>query len=102
MTTTTRPRSHNGTTRAPALPPVATGLRADLHRLLALAMPRGPLYRNAHYLGATVEVDSKAMKRWLPWGVSLAQPARADLFCAWFPDCVFGSVYHEAGLFVHV
>ncbi len=60
------------------------------------------LYRNAEYLAATVEVDPQAMRPWLPAGVKLAEPARADLFCAWFPDNAFGVAYREVGLFVHV
>lgn len=78
------------------------GLRAGVRELLRLAPPRGLIYRDAHYLAATVEVDPAVMRRWLPFGVRLAEPARADLFTAWFPVCSFGSVYHEAGLFVHV
>ncbi len=78
------------------------GLRGSARQLLRLAPPRGLLYRDAHYLAATVEVDAAVMKRWLPFGVRLAEPARADLFAAWFPHCTYGSVYHEAGLFVHV
>lgn len=78
------------------------GVRGSVRQLLRLAPPRGLIYRDAHYLAATVEVDPAVMRRWLPFGVRLAEPARADLFAAWFPDCNFGSVYHEAGLFVHV
>lgn len=86
-------------------PPTRTsgrGLRSDLRRLRALAGPRRTLYRDAHYFTATVEVDPKSMRRWLPPGIRLAEPGRADLFTAHFPDCNYGSVYHEAGLFVHI
>ncbi|MFB6723970.1 acetoacetate decarboxylase family protein [Kribbella sp. NPDC056345] len=76
--------------------------RDGLRRLRRLASPRRMLYRDAHYLAATVEVDPAVMRRWLPTGIRLAEPARADLFCAWFPECSYGSVYHEAGLFVHI
>lgn len=78
------------------------GVRGGVRQLLDLAPPRGLLYRDAHYLAATLEVDPKEMRRWLPPGIRLAEPARADLFTAWFPDCNYGSVYHEAGLFVHI
>lgn len=77
-------------------------LRKELGGVLAMAKPGELLYRNAHYLSATVTVDPKRMRRWLPPGVSLAREARADLFCAYFPDNPFGMVYHEAGLFVHI
>ncbi|MGX9672544.1 acetoacetate decarboxylase family protein [Mycobacterium sp. HM-7] len=74
----------------------------DVGRAWTLADPRRSLYRDAHYFSATVEIDPEQMQRWLPAGVRLADPARADLFVAWFPDCNYGSIYHEAGLFVHV
>ncbi|KZM68202.1 acetoacetate decarboxylase family protein [Nocardia terpenica] len=74
----------------------------DLRRLLSLGDPRGSLYRDAHYFTATVEIDPNRMRQWLPAGIRLTEPARADLFTAWFPDCNYGSVYHEAGLFVHI
>ena len=73
------------------------------HALALAALPgRGLIYRDAHYLTAVVEIDPVKMRRWLPGGVSLAEPATADLFCAWFPDCNYGSAYREAGLFVHI
>lgn len=74
----------------------------DIRVPLGLATLGGKLYRNAQYLTAVVEVDEKAMARWLPSGMKLAQPGRADLFCAYFPDNVYTGAYHEAGLFVHI
>ncbi|MGO3327276.1 acetoacetate decarboxylase family protein [Gordonia sp. (in: high G+C Gram-positive bacteria)] len=76
--------------------------RGSVRQTLRLAPPRDFLYRDAHYLTATVEIDPTQMKRWLPAGIRLASPARADVFTAWFPDCTYGSVYHEAGIFVHI
>jgi acetoacetate decarboxylase len=78
------------------------GMRGGFRQFRKLAPRRGMLYRNAHYLAATVEVNPDLMRRWLPAGIRLAEPARADLFTAWFPECTYGSVYHEAGLFVHI
>lgn len=78
------------------------GLLGGIREALRLAPPRGLLYRDAHYFTATVEVDPVAMRPWLPTGVRLATPHRADVFAAWFPDCTYGSVYHEAGVFVHI
>ncbi|WP_421840407.1 acetoacetate decarboxylase family protein [Mycobacterium sp.] len=86
-------------------PPIRSGGRRlgdDLRRAFTLADPRHTLYRNAHYFTATVEVDPDQMQPWMPPGVRLADPPRADVFTAFFPDCNFGSVYHEAGLFVHI
>lgn len=77
-------------------------LRGDLRRACTLADPRRTLYRDAHYFTATVEVDPTRMRQWLPPGIRLAGPPRADVFTAFFPDCNYGSVYHEAGIFVHI
>ncbi|MEU1208877.1 acetoacetate decarboxylase family protein [Nocardia sp. NPDC005825] len=88
----------------PAVRTLGRSLRADLDRLLTIANPRGSLYRDAHYYSATVEIaDPDAMRQWLPAGLRLAEPARADVFTAWFPDYNFGDTgYHEAAIFVHV
>lgn len=86
----------------PAARTVGRGLRGDIKRALSLGDPRRTLYRGAHYFAATVEVDADRMRQWLPAGVRLAEPGRADVFTAYFPDCNYGSVYHEAGLFVHI
>ncbi|WP_336670874.1 acetoacetate decarboxylase family protein [Tsukamurella sp. USMM236] len=77
-------------------------LRGSVRQVLELAPPRGMLYRDAHYFTATVEVDVPTMQSWLPAGVHAVTPGRADVFTAWFPDCTYGSVYHEAGIFVHI
>ncbi|MFE6860179.1 acetoacetate decarboxylase family protein [Nocardia sp. NPDC057668] len=87
----------------PAVRSAGRSLGADTRRLMRLGDPRRSLYRDAHYFSATVEIDPEAMRQWLPAGVRLAEPARADLFTACFPDNNFESPgYHEAGLFVHV
>jgi len=77
-------------------------LRDDLRPTIQLANLGGKLYHNAHYLTAVVEVDASRMARFLPSGMRLSEPHRADLFCAYFPDNVYTGAYHEAGLFVHV
>ncbi len=82
--------------------PISKQLRDDLRTPLRLANLGGKLYHNAQYLTAVVEVDEKAMAKWLPRGMTLAKPHRADLFCAYFPENVYTDAYHEAGLFVHV
>lgn len=81
-----------------------TGLRlpAAYDAVLDLARPGQLMYRDAQYLSVTVEVDPTAMGRFLPTGVTLAKPGRADLFLAHFPDNPFTPGYLEAGLFVHV
>lgn len=86
----------------PGIRTVGRSLGSDVRRLLSLADPRRTLYRDAHYFSATVEVDPDRMRPWLPAGIRLTEPARADVFTAFFPDCNYGSVYHEAGVFVHI
>ena len=77
-------------------------LRTDIKSALSIARPGALMYRDAQYLAATLTVDTQRLRRWLPPGVSLTKEARADLFCAYFPDNTIGAVYHEAGLFVHI
>jgi acetoacetate decarboxylase len=60
------------------------------------------LYRDAHYFVADMEIDERTAERWVPRPLKLARPARASLFTAWFPHNTIGSVYREAGLFLHV
>lgn len=78
-------------------------IRADFGRALEIATPGQPMYHDAHYLAATLDIaDPVAMRRFLPPGVRLAKDRRADLFLAWFPHNPFTPGYLEAGLFVHV
>jgi acetoacetate decarboxylase len=76
--------------------------RRDLGLAVDLARFGDFTYRGAQYLSATLEVDPDAIRPFLPTSLRLADPPRADLFCAFFPDCSFGAQYREAGLFVHV
>lgn len=79
------------------------GMREGIRNVRQLAPLGGTLYHGAQYLTAVVEVDPKKMQPFLPFGMRLAEPFRADLFTAHFPDNVFDSPgYHEAGLFVHI
>lgn len=71
-------------------------------RLASMVAPDGWLYRDAHYLVADMEIDPRAARRWVPWPLELSSPATASIFTAWFPHNTFGSVYREAGLFLHV
>src|SRR5687767_9449293 len=62
----------------------------------------GWIYRDAHYLVVDIELDAARAKRWVPWPLRLARPARAQLFLSYFPHTTFGSVYREAGVFFEV
>ncbi len=71
-------------------------------RLLDILRPPGKwLYRDAHYLAVEMEIDRVAAKTWVPFPLRLAKPT-ATMFLAWFPETSFGSIYREAGLFLHV
>jgi len=50
----------------------------DLRIPIGLANLGNKLYHNAQYLTAVVEVNEKAMARWLPAGMKLVKPARAE------------------------
>ena len=74
-----------------------------LQRLRELGrMANGWIFTNATFLAARVELDPEAAARWLPGGVRLASPAVATIFVAHYPETTFGSVYREAGVFLHV
>jgi acetoacetate decarboxylase len=62
----------------------------------------GWLYRDAHYFAVDLEVDAAKARAWVPPPLRLATPDVATLFTAYFPSNTFGSVYHEAGLFLPV
>ena len=71
-------------------------------RLAAMLAPGDFVYRNAHYLVADMELDARAAQKWVPRPLRLTSPATASIFTAYFPSNTFGSVYCEAGLFLHV
>ena len=73
----------------------------SLRRLREMASGRW-MYRDAHYLVADVELDADRARRFVPWPLRLAKPARANVFLAYFPHTAFGSVYREAGVFFEV
>jgi len=78
------------------------GADSQWSRWKQMLAPGGWLYTDAHYLVADMDVDARAAARWVPWPLRLARPATASIFTAWFPSTTFGSVYREAGLFLHV
>ncbi len=71
-------------------------------RLAAMVAPGDWIYRDAYYLVADVELDPSIARRWIPRPLRLATPARAQVFTGYFPTNTFGSVYHEAGIFIDV
>jgi acetoacetate decarboxylase len=79
-----------------------SAIDGSLKQLSKMLAPGDWLYRDAHYFAAEMEIDPSAARRWVPRPLRLASPAVATIFTAWFPHNTFGSVYSEAGLFLHV
>lgn len=71
-------------------------------RLVAMLAPGDFVYRDAHYLVANMDIDARVARKWVPYPLTLASPATASIFTAYFPSNTFGSVYCEAGLLLHV
>ena len=87
---------------ARALVQPTTGSTGYWSRLAAMMAPGGWIYRDAHYLVIDVELDPALARRFVPWPLRLASPARGQIFSAYFPHTTFGSVYREAGIFFEV
>lgn len=81
--------------RAMAMP---WGLRRSFELLVN---PGVPTWSSARIVCATVEVNAKAARRWLPSAMALTKPAKATLFIADYPETSFGVEYRESGLFIH-
>src|ERR1700733_10245259 len=75
---------------------------ARLHALYEMVAPGSPLYVDAHYLVADVDLDPRRARGFVPFPLRLASPPTASVFTAFFPHTSFGSVYREAGVFLHV
>jgi acetoacetate decarboxylase len=71
-------------------------------RLLGMLSPGANMYDDAHYLVADMEIDPVVARRFVPSPLRVAKPAMASVFTGFFPKNTFGSVYREAGIFIHV
>lgn len=70
----------------------------DLYRLSGAG---GWTYESAHYLAADLEIDREAARALLPCPLRPGRVAVATFFLARFDRTSFGSVYREAGIFLH-
>jgi acetoacetate decarboxylase len=77
-------------------------LRTQLSNLARTAAPGRWIFEDARFVALEVALDPAAIAATLPFGLSPSRPARATLFVAHYPRTTFGSVYNEAGLFVHL
>jgi acetoacetate decarboxylase len=94
--------SRFGGALARAIVQPTTGSAGYWTRLSSMIAPGGWIYRDAHYLVADVELDPCAARRFVPFPLRLASPARGQVFTSYFPYTTFGSVYREAGVFFEV
>jgi acetoacetate decarboxylase len=67
-------------------------------------LPSGFIWTDARILLATVPLNAIGFGDWLPPvpGLRLANPPLATCFVARYPKTLFGSVYNEAAVLVHV
>jgi len=71
-------------------------------RAFELMGKSGWIWKDARFITADVEIDANAAAKWLPLGLKPLKPGRATVFIVDYPYTSFGSVYREAGLFIHV
>lgn len=76
-------------------------LRSGIREWRALGVGEKHLWRDARMLFAQVPVDADAVRDWLPFGLTLAEPARATVFIGDYPHTTFAPHYQEAALLLH-
>lgn len=77
-------------------------LRSGIREWRALGVGERNLWENARMAFAEVPVDADAVRDWLPFGLTLAEPARATVFIGDYPHTTFAPRYQEAALLLHV
>lgn len=78
------------------------GFLGSLKRIFGMTYGKGNLWDNARFIFADVPVDKVRASRILPWGLKLAEPARATLFIVDYTKTSFTVPYHEAAMLLHV
>lgn len=63
--------------------------------------PEKNQWTNARVLAVDVEVDAGAAQALLPPPLVASDPPRATVFCADYPEGIFGIVYREAAVLIH-
>lgn len=77
-------------------------LRSAFREWRDLGVGKKYFWHDARMVFAEVPVDADAVRDWLPFGVTLAQPARATVFIADYGEMTFAPPYQEAALLLHV
>jgi acetoacetate decarboxylase len=76
-------------------------LRSGIRQWRALGVGEKHLWRDARMVFAEVPVDAEVVRDWLPFGLTLAEPARATVFIGDYPHTTFAPHYQEAALLLH-
>lgn len=76
-------------------------LRSGIGQWRALGVGEKFLWKNARMVFAQVPVEAEAVRDWLPFGLTLAEPARATVFIGDYPHTTFAPHYQEAALLLH-
>lgn len=63
--------------------------------------PEKSQWTNARLLAVDVEIDAGAAQALLPPPLLVSDPPRATVFCADYPEGIFGIVYREAAVLIH-
>ena len=63
--------------------------------------PDKAMWTNARVLAVDVTIDASAAQALLPPPLVVSDPARATVFCADYPEGIFGIVYREAAVLIH-
>lgn len=63
--------------------------------------PEKNQWTNARVLAVDVSIDTEAAQAFLPPQLLVSDPPRATVFCADYPEGIFGIVYREAAVLIH-
>lgn len=77
-------------------------IRNGIREWRALGVGEKYFWHNARMVFAEVPVDADVVSDWLPFGLTLASPARATVFVGDYPHTTFAPHYQEAALLLHV
>lgn len=77
-------------------------IRNGIREWRALGVGEKFFWHNARMVFAEVPVDDAVVSDWLPFGLTLASPARATVFVGDYPQTTFAPHYQEAAMLLHV
>lgn len=77
-------------------------IRNGIREWRALGVGEKYFWHDARMVFAEVPVDAGVVADWLPFGLTLARPARATVFIGDYPRTTFAPHYQEAAMLLHV